>query len=53
MGHAGILIYMALVDLIATDFTSKRFRNSLSLQAGSYVCLLLGIGCMAVLAIWA
>lgn len=44
---------MSLVDLIASDFTSKRFRSSISLQAGSYSCLLLGITCMAILAIWA
>jgi zinc transporter 1/2/3 len=52
-GCTGILIYMSLVDLIAIDFTSKRFRSSTALQCGSYVCLVLGIAGMAVLAIWA
>lgn len=50
---AGILIYMALVDLIAIDFNSDRFRSSLRLQITSYVCLLLGAAAMSVLAIWA
>ena len=50
---AGILIYMSLVDLIAVDFNSDRFRSSLRLQITSYVCLLLGAGAMSVLAIWA
>ena len=44
---------MSLVDLIAADFTSKRFRASLSLQVSSYLCLLGGAGVMCVLAIWA
>ena len=52
-GCAGILIYMSLVDLIAVDFTSERFRSSLKLQASSYLCLILGVGLMAVVAIWA
>jgi zinc transporter 1/2/3 len=44
---------MALVDLIAVDFTTKRFRSSLSLQAGSYISLLAGCAVMAVIGIWA
>ncbi|EIE23671.1 ZIP zinc/iron transport family [Coccomyxa subellipsoidea C-169] len=51
--QASILIYMALVDLIAVDFTTKRFRSSLSLQAGSYISLLAGCAVMAVIGIWA
>ncbi|KAK3130669.1 hypothetical protein QOZ80_6BG0496410 [Eleusine coracana subsp. coracana] len=50
---AGILIYMALVDLIAADFLSKRMRSNPRLQAGSYVALFLGAMAMASLAIWA
>jgi solute carrier family 39 (zinc transporter), member 1/2/3 len=50
---AGILIYMALVDLIAADFLSKRMRSNTSLQIGSYVALFLGSMAMASLAIWA
>lgn len=49
----GILIYMALVDLIAVDFTSKRFRSSLVLQVGSYLALAGGCAVMAVIGIWA
>ncbi|BDA47590.1 Zinc transporter 5 [Coccomyxa sp. Obi] len=49
----GILIYMALVDLIAVDFTTKRFRNSLVLQVGSYLSLTAGCAVMAIIGIWA
>ncbi|CAL8471970.1 g11512 [Coccomyxa elongata] len=49
----GILIYMALVDLIAVDFTTKRFRNSLVLQVGSYLSLAGGCAVMAIIGIWA
>lgn len=44
---------MALVDLIAVDFTTKRFRSSLALQVGSYLSLLGGVAVMAVIGIWA
>jgi solute carrier family 39 (zinc transporter), member 1/2/3 len=50
---AGILIYMALVDLIAADFLSKRMSCNLRLQVGSYIALFLGAMAMASLAIWA
>ncbi|KAL7596651.1 zinc transporter 4, chloroplastic isoform X1 [Lactuca sativa] len=50
---AGILIYMALVDLIAADFLSKRMRCNGRLQVVSYVALFLGAGLMASLAAWA
>nr|XP_043629669.1 zinc transporter 1 [Erigeron canadensis] len=52
-GSAGILIYMALVDLLAADFMNPRMQNSLRLQLGANVSLLLGAGCMSFLAIWA
>ncbi|KAK6912821.1 Zinc/iron permease, partial [Dillenia turbinata] len=39
---AGILIYMALVDLIAADFMSKRMRCNVRLQVVSYIALFLG-----------
>ncbi|MFS7928674.1 putative zinc/iron permease [Helianthus anomalus] len=48
----GILIYMALVDLIAADFMTKKMRCNVRLQAVSYVALFLGAGLMALLAIW-
>nr|DAD48990.1 TPA_asm: hypothetical protein HUJ06_018927 [Nelumbo nucifera] len=50
---AGILVYMALVDLIAADFMSKRMRCNARLQAVSLLALFLGAGLMSSLAIWA
>ncbi|VFQ71942.1 unnamed protein product [Cuscuta campestris] len=50
---AGILIYMALVDLIAADFMSARMQHNLRLQMGANVSLLLGAALMSLLAIWA
>ncbi|CAM0910248.1 unnamed protein product [Alopecurus aequalis] len=50
---AGILIYMALVDLIAADFLSRRLSCNPRLQVCSYVALFLGAMAMSSLAIWA
>ncbi|CDY46195.1 BnaA01g23170D [Brassica napus] len=50
---AGILVYMALVDLIAADFLSKRMSCNFRLQIVSYMMLFLGAGLMSSLAIWA
>ncbi|XP_065850667.1 zinc transporter 4, chloroplastic [Euphorbia lathyris] len=50
---AGILVYMALVDLIAADFLSKRMSCNFRLQLVSYFMLFLGAGMMSSLAIWA
>jgi len=50
---AGILVYMALVDLIAADFLSKRMSCNFRLQVVSYCMLFLGAGLMSLLAIWA
>ncbi|KAF6136562.1 hypothetical protein GIB67_016018 [Kingdonia uniflora] len=50
---AGILIYMALVDLLAADFMNPRIQNNGRLQLGAYISLLIGAGCMSVLAKWA
>ncbi|KAI4967732.1 hypothetical protein ZWY2020_016887 [Hordeum vulgare] len=50
---AGILIYMALVDLSAAVFLGQRMRSSPAwLLAGAYVALFLGAIAMASLAIW-
>lgn len=49
---AGILVYMALVDLIAADFLSKRMSCNVRLQVVSYLMLFLGAGLMSSLAIW-
>lgn len=50
---AGILIYTALVDLIAADFLSRTMSCNARLQVASYGALFLGAGAMAALAIWA
>lgn len=50
---AGILIYMALVDLLAQDFMNPRVQNNLRIQLRANISLLLGAGCMSVLAKWA
>lgn len=49
---AGILIYMALVDLIAADFMSKKMRCNVRLQIVSYAALFMGAVLMASLAVW-
>lgn len=50
---AGILVYMAMVDLIAADFLSKKMRCNPRLQMASYIALFIGAGLMSCLAIWA
>ncbi|KAL2248516.1 zinc transporter 5 [Sesamum indicum] len=50
---AGILIYMALVDLLSADFMSHKMQTNLKLQLGANASLLLGAGCMSLLAKWA
>ncbi|WMV14305.1 hypothetical protein MTR67_007690 [Solanum verrucosum] len=50
---AGILIYMALVDLLAADFMSTRMQDSPKLLMGANIFLLFGAGCMSLLAKWA
>lgn len=50
---AGILIYMALVDLLSPDFMNPRMQKNRILQFGSNVSLLLGAGLMSLLAKWA
>ncbi|KAI4333270.1 hypothetical protein L6164_018102 [Bauhinia variegata] len=50
---AGILIYMALVDLLAADFMNPRMQNNVKLQLGANLSLLLGAASMSVLAKWA
>ncbi|CAL9044690.1 unnamed protein product [Musa banksii] len=50
---AGILIYMALVDLLAADFMHPRVQGKPKLQFALNVSLLAGSGLMALLAKWA
>ncbi|PWA74833.1 Zinc/iron permease [Artemisia annua] len=50
---AGILIYMALVDLLSPDFKNPRMQNNKLLLLSSNVSLFLGTGLMSLLAKWA
>ncbi|KAA8547488.1 hypothetical protein F0562_003917 [Nyssa sinensis] len=50
---AGILIYMALVDLLAADFMNAKMQNNRMLQLGANVSLLIGAALMSLLAKWA
>nr|ACN38063.1 zinc transporter protein [Sedum alfredii] len=50
---AGILIYTALVDLLAADFMGQRLQSNGMLQIGASISLFIGAGCMSLLAIWA
>ncbi|XP_015065312.1 fe(2+) transport protein 1-like [Solanum pennellii] len=50
---AGLLLYMALVDLLAADFMGDKLQGSVKLQIKSYMAVLLGAGGMSVMAIWA
>ncbi|KAK9279812.1 hypothetical protein L1049_013494 [Liquidambar formosana] len=51
---SGILIYMALVDLIAVDFFHNKMMNSiLWMKKASYIALVLGSTSMSILALWA
>ncbi|KAL1560870.1 Zinc transporter 8 [Salvia divinorum] len=47
---AGILIYMALVNLLSGDFMSPNLQNNGKLQLGANLSLHIGVGCMSVLA---
>ncbi|KAM6578286.1 hypothetical protein CsatB_030123 [Cannabis sativa] len=51
---SGILIYMALVDLIALDFFHNKMMTSVSwLKKASFIALVLGSTSMSILALWA
>ncbi|KAJ7959845.1 Zinc transporter [Quillaja saponaria] len=51
---SGILIYMALVDLIAVDFFHNKIMSSnLGLKKASFIALILGSTSMSILALWA
>ncbi|KAL3689920.1 hypothetical protein R1sor_016229 [Riccia sorocarpa] len=49
---AGILIYMALVDLIAAEFLSDRMRKNFGLKWMSYLALFAGTISMSAIAFW-
>ncbi|CAA7394201.1 unnamed protein product [Spirodela intermedia] len=50
---SGLLIYMALVDLLAADFLGHKLQSNVKLQGWGYVAVLLGIGGMSLMAKWA
>ena len=50
---AGLLHYMALVELLAADFMGPRLQGSVRLQLLSFAAVLLGAGGMSVMAKWA
>ena len=50
---AGILIYMALVDLLAADFMNPKMQSNGRLQVGANLSLLIGAGLMSLIAKWA
>ncbi|XP_043688934.1 fe(2+) transport protein 1-like [Telopea speciosissima] len=50
---AGLLNYMALVDLLAADFLGPKLQSSIKLQMLAYLAVLLGAGGMSVMAKWA
>uniref|UniRef100_J3LRE8 Fe(2+) transport protein 2 n=1 Tax=Oryza brachyantha TaxID=4533 RepID=J3LRE8_ORYBR len=50
---AGLLHYMALVDLLAADFMGPRLQGNVRLQLAAFLAVLLGAGGMSVMAKWA
>ncbi|CAN1810204.1 Probable zinc transporter 10 [Linum perenne] len=50
---AGLLIYMALVDLLAAEFMGPKLQGSIRLQFKSFAAVLLGAGGMSLMAKWA
>ncbi|XP_013627926.1 PREDICTED: probable zinc transporter 12 [Brassica oleracea var. oleracea] len=50
---AGILIYMALVDLVAPLFMNHKAQSSMKIQLACSFSLVLGAGLMSLLAVWA
>ncbi|KAL7199359.1 hypothetical protein ACSBR2_021612 [Camellia fascicularis] len=53
VASAGILIYMALVDLLSVDFMNPRMQANRKLQLGANASFLFGADCMSLLAKWA
>ncbi|KAI5337324.1 hypothetical protein L3X38_016595 [Prunus dulcis] len=49
---AGILIYMSLVDMLAAELMNSKLQSNLRLLAGANLSVLLGAGCISLLAIW-
>lgn len=50
---SGLLIYMALVDLLAADFMGPKLQASIKLQFVCYFAVFIGMGIMSLMAKWA
>ncbi|XP_074316454.1 fe(2+) transport protein 1-like [Silene latifolia] len=50
---AGLLIYMAMVDLLSADFKGPKLQANMKLHFWCYVVALLGSGLMSLMAKWA
>jgi solute carrier family 39 (zinc transporter), member 1/2/3 len=50
---AGILIYVAMVEMIAEDFQEAKIATNIGLKVQMFAALMIGTLFMAVLAIWA
>ncbi|XP_052202830.1 fe(2+) transport protein 1-like [Diospyros lotus] len=50
---AGLLNYMALVDLLGAEFMGPKLQGSMKLQVYAYIAVLLGAGGMSLMAKWA
>ncbi|KAL0884944.1 hypothetical protein Bca101_008926 [Brassica carinata] len=53
LGIAGLLNYMALVDLLGADFLGPKLQGNMKLQTLAYVAVFLGAGGMPLMAKWA
>ncbi|XP_021726443.1 zinc transporter 7-like [Chenopodium quinoa] len=50
---SGLLIYMALVDLLACDFMGPKLQGNIKLQLVCYLAAFIGMGVMSLMAKWA
>ena len=50
---AGLMIYVALVEMVAEDFQQTSIATNMSLKIKMFIALMIGTLAMAVLAIWA
>ncbi|KAK1281367.1 Fe(2+) transport protein 1 [Acorus gramineus] len=50
---AGLLNYMALVDLLAADFMGPKLQGDIRIQIWAYLPVLLGAGGVSLMAMWA
>ncbi|XP_022734804.1 zinc transporter 7-like [Durio zibethinus] len=50
---AGLLNYMAMVELLAAEFMGPKLQANMKLQAWAYIAVFLGSGVMALMAKWA